>query len=258
MARPKKCRRVCQEPKYTVFLPDEVTKVETIDLTVDEYEVIRLVDYEKHTHEECAQIMSISRTTVTEIYESARLKISDAIVNGKKLSIRGGNYFICDGSVAKHCGKRCKKVMRVADSVKKEVCKKGENEMRIAITYENGEIFQHFGHTEQFKIYDVEAKKIVREEMIDTNGSGHSVLADILSDNKVDVLICGGIGGGAQMALAEKGIQLYGGVSGKVDEVIQDFLNEKLEYNSDVNCSHHEHEEKHTCGEHGCGKHDCH
>ena len=86
--------------------------------------------------------------------------------------------------------------------------------MRIAVTYENGQIFQHFGHTEFFKVYDVEDGKVVASEVVDTNGSGHGALAGVLNALKADILICGGIGGGAQMALAAAGIKLFGGVSG--------------------------------------------
>lgn len=84
--------------------------------------------------------------------------------------------------------------------------RKEENIMRIAVTYENGEVFAHFGHTEQFKLYDVENGKVVSEQVVPTNGQGHGALAGFLSANKVDTLICGGIGGGAQMALAQAGI----------------------------------------------------
>ena len=83
--------------------------------------------------------------------------------------------------------------------------------MKIAVTYENGEIFQHFGHTEQFKIYDVDNGKVMSSQVVDTNGSGHGALAGFLKALNVDMLICGGIGGGAQAALAEAGIKLYGG-----------------------------------------------
>ena len=86
--------------------------------------------------------------------------------------------------------------------------------MKIAVTYENGQIFQHFGHTEQFKLYEILDGKITHTEVVDTNGSGHGALAGFLMQHGVDTLICGGIGGGAQMALAEAGIRLYGGVSG--------------------------------------------
>lgn len=132
--------------------------------------------------------------------------------------------------------------------------------MRIAVTYENGEIFQHFGHTEHFKIYDVQDGKIIASEITDTNGSGHGALAGVLSSLNVDVLICGGIGGGAQAALQAAGIRLYGGVSGSADKAVEEFVAGKLMYNPDVQCNHHEHNhgEGHTCGEHGCGSgHDC-
>ena len=92
---------------------------------------------------------------------------------------------------------------------------KGEDVMRIAVTYENGEIFQHFGHTEQFKLYDVENGEIKQTQVVDTNGQGHGALSSFLTNAGVEVLICGGIGGGAQAALAAAGIQLLGGVSGK-------------------------------------------
>ena len=84
--------------------------------------------------------------------------------------------------------------------------------MKIAVTCEQGQVFQHFGHTEQFKLYDIEDGKIVNEQVVDTNGSGHGALAGFLQAAKADALICGGIGMGAQMALADAGIKLYGGV----------------------------------------------
>ena len=129
--------------------------------------------------------------------------------------------------------------------------------MRIAVTYQNEQIFQHFGHTEQFKIYTAENGKIISSEVIDTNGSGHGALAGILSSLGVDALICGGIGGGAQMALAQAGIKLYGGVSGSSDAAVEALLGGTLGFNPNVECNHHEHHgEGHTCGDHGCG-HNC-
>lgn len=131
--------------------------------------------------------------------------------------------------------------------------------MRIAVTYENGQIFQHFGHTEQFKVYDVENGQITHSEVVSTNGSGHGALAGVLQALKADVLICGGIGSGAQAALAAAGIQLYGGVSGSADDAVQALLANSLAYNPNVRCSHHDHEhtEGHTCGSHGCGQGHC-
>ncbi len=131
--------------------------------------------------------------------------------------------------------------------------------MTIAVTYENGEIFQHFGHTENFKVYDVEEGKIVASQVVSTNGSGHGALAEVLHALNADVLICGGIGGGAQMALAELGIRLYGGVSGDADAAVEAFVAGQLQYNPAVHCDHHDHahDQSHSCGTHGCGEHSC-
>ena len=129
--------------------------------------------------------------------------------------------------------------------------------MRIGVTYENGEVFQHFGHTEQFKLYDVENGEIKQTQIVDTNGQGHGALSSFLTNVGVEILICGGIGGGAQSALAEAGIQLFGGVSGKADEAVKNYITGNLNYNPEVHCTHHEHE--HSCGEHHCtaDKHGC-
>ena len=130
--------------------------------------------------------------------------------------------------------------------------------MRIAVTYENGEIFQHFGHTKKFKVYDIEDGEILSSRVVDSEGFGHGALAEFLFNNGIDVLICGGIGGGAQTALSNAGIKLYGGVSGNADAAVQAFLEGKLDYNLDIKCSHHGHGEGHSCGNHGCGNNRCH
>ncbi len=109
MPRPARVRRVCEEPKYTRFVPTGAEKIEAQVLTIDEYEVVRHVDFQKMTHEECARQMAISRTTVTETYEAARYKIADALINGKTLCIEGGNYRVCEGNECfkdkcKECG----------------------------------------------------------------------------------------------------------------------------------------------------------
>ena len=128
--------------------------------------------------------------------------------------------------------------------------------MRIAVTYDNGEIFQHFGHTEAFKIYEVDDGKIVSSQIIDSNGSGHSALAGLLENNSIDVLICGGIGGGAVAALTERGLELCSGASGDADEAVEAYLRGEL-VSTGVNCDHHGAE--HNCSGHddgGCGN--CH
>lgn len=131
--------------------------------------------------------------------------------------------------------------------------------MKIAVTYEEGQVFQHFGHTRQFKVYDVEDGRIGASRIVDAGGSGHGALAGFLSAQGVDTLICGGIGSGAQAALAEAGIRLYGGVSGGADEAAEALLSGALAYNPDVQCSHHgEHHHDGGCGDHGCGgEHSC-
>ena len=120
--------------------------------------------------------------------------------------------------------------------------------MIIAVTYENGDVFQHFGHTAAFKFYDIKDNKIVSSEIVNTNGSGHGALSAFLGDHKVNKLICGGIGSGAKTALAEKNIEIFGGVSGNADKNVEDYLAGKLKYDPDKVCSHH-HEDGHDCGE---------
>ena len=131
--------------------------------------------------------------------------------------------------------------------------------MKIAVTYENGEVFQHFGHTEEFKVYEVEDGKVVSSEVIGSNGSGHGALAGLLADKSIDVLICGGIGSGAQEALIQNGIELCAGTSGNADEAVEAYLRGEL-VNTGANCDHHDAD--HSCGEqemsgcagcHGCG-----
>lgn len=130
--------------------------------------------------------------------------------------------------------------------------------MKIAVTYENGQIFQHFGHTEQFKIYTVEDGKVTAAEVVDTNGSGHGALAGFLQAHGVEALICGGIGGGARVALAQAGIELYPGTSGDADAQVSAYLTGSLDYNPDTVCSHHHHEGGHDCSSHGHeGNHEC-
>ncbi|MBQ9611028.1 MAG: DUF134 domain-containing protein [Lachnospiraceae bacterium] len=239
MPRPLRCRRIEQLPVYRSFSPDDTTATDNVLMTVDEFEALRLLDNEGLTQEACASRMNIARTTVTAIYDSARKKVADALVNGKRLLITGGHF-------------EYKPV-----DIKLAIKEKGTDTMRIAVTYENGEIFQHFGHTEQFKLYDVEDGKIVNEQIVDTNGSGHGALAGFLQAAKADALICGGIGMGAQMALADAGIKLYGGVQGSADEAARALAEGNLEYDPDARCDHHGHHHDGECGHEHCGEHNC-
>lgn len=222
-------------------------------LTVDEYETIRLIDKLGLSQEQCSTRMKIARTTVQSVYTSARRKLADVLVDGLPLRIEGGDYVLCDGR-DHSCG---------FDTCFKHIFSqlyekpKGDHCMRIAVTYENGQIFQHFGHTRQFKLYDIQEGTITSSQVVDTGGSGHGALAGVLNALNADLLICGGIGGGAQAALAAAGIKLYGGVSGDADKAVEDFLAGRLEFNPNVQCSHHggHHHGQGECGSHGCGSH---
>ena len=128
---------------------------------------------------------------------------------------------------------------------------------RVAVTYDNGQVFQHFGRTEAFKVYEIEDGKIANSEVIESNGAGHGALAGLLAGNAIDTLICGGIGGGAMAALEDAGIEVCAGAEGDTDTVIEAYLKGELE-SAGVTCDHHG--EGHTCGDHGeghaCGGHE--
>lgn len=255
MARPRKCRRVCHFPTSQGFVPTggELPGPE-IHLTVDEYEAIRLIDHEGLSQEECGLRMAVARTTVQQIYAQARKKLADMLVEGRPLRITGGDVLLCDIS---HGPGQCGGCFKHAFQA---ITAKGDHSMRIAVTYENGSIFQHFGHTEQFKLYEVEDGRVVSSQVVDTNGSGHGALAGFLREYGVDALICGGIGGGARNALAQAGIQLYPGASGGADAQVEALLAGRLSYDPDTVCAHHDHGEGHDCGhhhDHDCGHGSC-
>ena len=136
--------------------------------------------------------------------------------------------------------------------------KEEDLKMKIAVTYDNGNVFQHFGKTEYFKVYDVQDQKVVSSEVMGSNGTGHGALAGLLAQNDVDVLICGGIGGGAQAALTQAGIELCAGAQGNTDQVVEAYLKGEL-VSTGANCNHH-HEDGHSCGHHedghSCGHHE--
>lgn len=242
MARPIQRRVIENIPEYASFHTDGIPSGCEVVLSTDEFEVIRLIDKKRLSQEEAAKEMAVSRATIAAIYQRAREKIALLIVDGRSLSIKGGAY------VLKEAIQRTKTYEEIKD--------KGERTMRIAVTYEDGNIFQHFGRTEEFKVYDVEDNEVKSSTVINTNGQGHGALIGVLESIGADVLICGGIGGGAQSGIASMGIELYGGIAGDADEAVKAYLEGKLERNSNANCNHH-HEESHNCSHGGCGGH-CH
>jgi predicted DNA-binding protein (UPF0251 family)/predicted Fe-Mo cluster-binding NifX family protein len=227
-------------PDHWSFAPLDEADSEIVIMSLDEYETIRLLDKEGLKQEECAERMGVARTTITAIYESARRKIAECLVDGKILQIEGGNY-------------------RLSEQNQAEVEPKGEEEMRVAVTYDNGEVFQHFGRTETFKLYDIEDGRVMQEQVIETNGTGHGALAGFLKTAGADVLICGGLGQGAKNALAEAGIKIYAGASGNTDATVRNFIAGTLSEKGEATCDHHGHgeHEYHDCGHHDHGDHGC-
>lgn len=256
MPRPCRCRRVCSEPLVDVFGPasePDAGGVPPVVLLVEEYEALRIMDYEGRTHEQCAAQMRVSRTTVTEIYERARHKVADALVNGRTLVIRGGNYEVCEGACAHECAGRCRwKYGELASALENLL---GDEIMRIAIPVKNENIYQHFGMASTFKVYDIEEKRVVNTFFIESAGTGHGAKVGPLVDNQVDCVICGGIGEGAVGQLSGAGIFLIAGVSGDADEAVEAALSHSLK--SDLAAaaakSRHQYRHQHGRGGEGCG-----
>lgn len=133
--------------------------------------------------------------------------------------------------------------------------------MKIAITYDNGYVFQHFGHTEKFQIFEIENNKIKETYLLDCNGVGHCALVNVLIEEGIDSLICGGVGGGAISALNKAKIKVFPGVHGEISQIIQLYLNNELCESYESNCDHHDenhhkNHEHHCNHKHGCSCHD--
>ena len=207
MVRPKRSRTITGVPDYNMFVPDGIPQRGYIELALDEFEVIRLIDYKSYTHAKCAKKMNISRTTVTEIYAGARKKIARSIMEGYPLRIE--------------CNECVKKAGYPVIDVK------GEHIM-----------FQHFGKTSQFKLYDIENNEIKESQVVGTEGLGHGALAILLSNMNVDVLICGGIGRGAIMALSGSNINVVGGVTGDCDAAVKAYLAGTLTPDAEATCGY--------------------
>ena len=232
--RREKLRRVGIIPEYRGFTPDGLASGDAIDMTIDELEVLRLCDLEGLNQEAVAQQMGIARATVAAICSRAHRKVANALVNGRALIIKGGNIMYSPITTT------------TAAWPAKEV-----DTMRVATTYDNGNIFMHFGRSEQFKIYEVADGAIESTHVLENNGEGHGALVTLLQQEHVDVLICGGIGAGAQNALKAAGIRFYGGVQGEADKAAADFLAARLAYDPAVHCEHHGEGHDHGHG-HGC------
>ena len=245
--RREKLRRVGIIPEYRGFTPDGLASGDAIDMTIDELEVLRLCDLEGLNQEAVAQHMGIARATVAAICSRAHRKVANALVNGRALSIEGGSIAYSPITTT------------TAAWPAKEV-----DTMRVATTYDNGNIFMHFGRSEQFKIYDIQDDKVLNEQVVGTGGTGHGALAGLLANGGVDTLICGGIGGGAINALTQAGITVYAGAQGNCDACVEALIAGTLAQTGEAtrDCHGHDHEHTHehgeSCGCHGHHGHDGH
>lgn len=239
--RREKLRRVGIIPEYRGFTPDGLASGDAIDMTVDELEVLRLCDLEGLNQEAVAQQMGIARATVAAICSRAHRKVANALVNGRAIVIEGGNIAYSPITTT------------TAAWPAKEV-----DTMRVATTYDNGNIFMHFGRSEQFKIYDIQDGKVLNEQVVGTGGTGHGALAGLLANGGVDTLICGGIGGGAINALAQAGIKVYAGAQGSCDACVEALIAGTLAQTGEATCGchGHDHEQTHEHGDScGCNGH---
>lgn len=245
--RREKLRRVGIIPEYRGFTPDGLASGDAIDMTVDELEVLRLCDLEGLNQEAVAQQMGIARATVAAICSRAHRKVANALVNGRAIVIEGGNIAYSPITTT------------TAAWPAKEV-----DTMRVATTYDNGNIFMHFGRSEQFKIYDIQDGKVLNEQVVDTGGTGHGALAGLLANGGVDTLICGGIGGGAINALTQAGIKVYAGAQGNCDACVEALIAGTLAQTVEATCDCHGHDHEHThehgepCSCHGHHEHEGH
>ncbi len=172
MPRTGKKKRVLKMPQNSHFISRGTETEYGINMKVEEYECIRLIDYMAYTQEECARQMEVSRATVQMLYAEARKKLARFLVEGISLQIEGGDYELSHRAAVKEKTSDCSLNGLAACHSETPGMGKERRHMKIAVTYENGQVFQHFGHTEQFKVYDVEAGKITGSQVVDTNGQG--------------------------------------------------------------------------------------
>lgn len=250
MARPRKTRRICMDFGRRIFVaePDAPCVV----LEADELEALRLADLEELDQAAAAERMRISRGTLQRLLREARRKLVFALLEGRSIATSRASEHCkpcCDGDGGcRFCGRRTR--------IRKSSL--GEGIMRIAVVTETGNVFQHFGHAPEVTLYDVEDDAVKNKQVESTDGCGHGALAGFLRERNVELLICGGIGAGAQMALAEAGIRLAAGVEGNADQAVEAFLAGTLASVSNPTCGGHGHGHGHgegrSCGGHGHGE----
>jgi len=228
-----------------------------VTLTIDAIEALRLCDLEELDQEQAASMMGVSRGTLQRILYRAHKATAEALIAGKGIHITGGNYRVNQYACKNIKCHRCnfadeKKNQQLLTKIKSNL---EDTIMKIAITTEGNQIFQHFGSCPLFTLIEIESNKIVKRQLIDASGSGHSALAGFLQSNDVNLLICGGIGVGARNALAAANIALISGSKGDIDTAITAYLAGTLKDQPAGMCNHHHEGANHQCGG---GENHCH
>lgn len=239
MPRKPSTKIIRSTPPVNVFCPGKrplEAAQGSINLMIEEWETLRLVDYAGLEQTEAARSMGISRQSVQMQLASARKKLARAVVEGLPLQIQG----------------ETKQTL-----IRDRILTKRKSKMKIAVTEQHAHVFPHFGRTPEFYVVTAEDGKIVEEGIIAAPAEGHGALVGFLVDQGVDSLICGGIGAGAVNSLRAAGIQIYAGASGSVKEQVLSLLSGQLPQQGDANCDHHDGHEHHHHHEHehgsGCG-----
>lgn len=220
MPRPIKPKIIRQKPKFDIF-PSTKKDSQTIYLSLEEYETIRLIDHCGYDQAKCAQSMEISRSTVVSLYNSARKKLARHMIEGLTMCIKGGNY-----------------IMANEQAVQNTI---------IAVPCVESDVYGHFGHCPRFMIYTIQNAEITSEQALDTTDKGCQLLAPYLKEHGVKIVICGNIGAGAKNNLLNQGIQVFPGASGHAKKQVESFLAGTLAYNENAQCAHHDHSH---CGHH--------
>lgn len=256
MPRPRKCRKICRLPDTVEFTPvGGDASAECVVLTVDEFEAVRLIDDEGYSQEECGEYMLIARTTVQQIYLSARRKIARALVNGLPLRIAGGDFRLCDSD--DDCPRRggcCERRRRFHEATTAAHDAPHNEEridtvMKIAVAANGKEVSGHFGHSEQFIVYDVEQNAITAEQCVANPGHRPGLLPNMLADMGVKTVIAGGMGAHAAGICAERGVEVITGAQGDARSAAEAYLRGELHSTGEM-CTEHGHHD-HGEGEHG-------
>ncbi len=226
MPRPRKCRKVCRLPENGGFLPIKQCDIEPIVLKIDEYETLRLIDRENFSQEQCGVYMHIARTTVQQIYNSARRKIADALVEGRPITIAGGEYNLCDGR--EHscgCGGCTFHIQQ-----QKEL-NTGEINMKIAIPLDENKIdvCPVLARTPYFLFWENSKTTIVENPAANAQGGAGVQVAQFIADSNVTVLITPRCGQNAADVFTACEMQIYKSTGKTAQENIADFLDGKLE-----------------------------